>query len=342
MIRTRTRLRRAGAAFLAGILVAGCGGSGLFTRAAPPAAPPTLEEILDLHRRSRELDARIAAQVQTDLRPAVRGQRQGPVLTRLLKDGLARKWRYVAAEYDQSWELPLIQAVQDLFLLCGIEVLHDYPHELRGRPGMLRTYIEGQRTLRRIDPRRLSPRNHVYLARHQVLDWLVSDLDQNAADFVLAPDGTLVGLDKTGAFEELGEPLLGGRPRWYYRLVRRQQLEGKLPVDFEEPQGLVAYVQSLPPETLLGLFEGVRARRVDNEEIRESLREKQATLLADLRAYYEELARPLGRLDELERKWAPEAAEARAERVRDEIRESLRARIRRQEAFLAGKRVTFL
>ena len=196
------------------------------------------------------------------------------------------------------------------------------------------------------DLSKLTPDHLEYLGNHQVVDWLVSDLDRHRGDFILVEStGELFGLDMDGSFDEIDVTELPyKKTRWIYDSVREEYLSGHSTLSFTSPQGLVGFLVSLDDSVIVELFKGQErwSRKLDQDAIIQSILKRKRRLLRDFKAYYETMAESVDRLDDCHEAWSDEQFKKSTEAYQRHVVEFLNERIANQRRFLDGEFVDFL
>jgi len=305
------------------------------------------DEVMDPLRTSLQLDRQIEKVFPArNLRPAAE-QRQfiGARKKTILVDDSGAKWLFKSSGSLGDEGSDVIRCTTDLLTLCGVKVPRAYAYEFSGEKGTVEIYVEDSINL--IDYLyRLAPEHLEYLGNHQVVDWLVSDLDRHHGDFILVRNtGELYGLDMDGSFDEIDvTELTDSSIGWIYRSIRGEYLSGRYTPSFTSPQGLVGFVESLDDSVIVDLFQGhdKPSRKLDCEAIIQSILEKKHHLLSDFKDYYATLAESVDRFDDFHDAWSDEQIKRSAEAYRRHVEEFLEERISIQRRFLNGESVDFL
>jgi hypothetical protein len=308
----------------------------------------SINDVVDLLKISLQLDKQIEeAFPARNLRPAAE-QRQfiGARKKTLLVDDSGAKWLFKSSGSLGEEGSDVIRCTTDLLTLCGVKVPRAYAYEFSGQKGTVEIYVEDSINLIDYDLFKLAPDHLEYLGNHQVVDWLVSDLDRNHGDFILVEiTGELYGLDMDGSFDEIDvTELTDSSIGWIYRFVREEYLSGRSTPSFTSPQGLIGYFVSLDDSVIVGLFDGhdKPSRKLDCEAIIQSILGKKSRLLRDFEAYYASLAESVDRLDDFHAAWSDEQVTKSTEAYRRHVAEFLEERISMQREFLDGESVDFL
>jgi len=304
-------------------------------------------DAVDLLKTSLRLDRQIEkAFLARNLRPAAE-QRQfiGARKKTILVDDSGAKWLFKSSGDLGKEGADVIRCTTDLLTLCGVKVPRAYAYEFSGAGGTVEIYVEDSINL--IDSLdRLSPEHLEYLGNHQVVDWLVSDLDRHHGDFIFVRStGELYGLDMDGSFDEIDVTELADQSiGWIYRSIREEYLSGHYTPSFTSPQGLVGFFVSLDDSVIVDLFNGQekRSRKLDCEAIIQNILGKKSRLLRDFKAYYATLAESVDRFDDYDDAWSDEQVKKSTEAYRRHVGEFLEERISIQRRFLNGESVDFL
>jgi hypothetical protein len=119
-----------------------------------------------------------------------------------------------------------------------------------GEISSLQPFIEGTTTLRGITPDSLTPEQAEQVASHHLVDWLMSNHDAHEDNFILRPDGAIIGIDTEQSFRYANEDMLDNRyhpnemygaDEPYYNHFWRAFEEGRL--DFD-PRKLKPYIDA--------------------------------------------------------------------------------------------------
>jgi len=307
------------------------------------------DEVVDLLKTSLRLDRQIKKVFPArNLRPAAK-QRQfiGIRKKTILIDDSGAKWLFKASRGPGEESDDVIRCTTDLLTLCGIKVPRAYAYEFSVSEGTVEIYVENSINLMGYDLSKLTPDHLEYLGNHQVVDWLVSDLDRHRGDFILVEStGELYGLDMDGSFDEIDIIELTDirNTGWIYDPIREEYLSGRSTPSFTSPQGLVGFFVSLDDSVIVELFKGQDrpSRKLDCETIIRNILERKHRLLRDFKAYYAILAESVDRLDDFHDAWSDEQIKKSTEAYQRHVVEFLEERISIQRRFLNGRSVDFL
>ena len=306
------------------------------------------DEVMDLLRTSLQLDRQIEKVFPArNLRPAAE-QRQfiGARKKTILVDDSGARWLFKSLGGRGKESENVIRCTTDLLTLCGVKVPRAYAYEFSGDEGTVEIYVEDSINLIGYDLHRLTPDHLEYLGNHQVVDWLVSDLDRHRGDFILVGStGELYGLDMEGSFDEIDVTTLTDQSiGWIYKFIREEYLSGRSAPPFTSPQGLVGFFVSLDDSVIVELFEGQDrpTHKLDCEAIIRSILEKKHHLLSDFKDYYATLAESVDRFDDYHDAWSDEQIKRSTEAYQRHVVEFLEERISIQHRFLNGEFVDFL
>jgi len=306
------------------------------------------DEVMDLLRTSLQLDRQIEKVFPArNLRPAAE-QRQfiGARKKTLLVDDSGAKWLFKSSRGLGKEGDNVIRCTTDLLTLCGVKVPRAYAYEFSGDEGTVEFYVEDSINLIGYDLYKLTPDHLEYLSNHQVVDWLVSDLDRHEGDFILVEStGELYGLDMEGSFDEIDVTTLTDQSiGWIYKFLREEYLSGRSAPSFTSPQGLVGFFVALDDSVIVEIFKGQDrpTHQLDCETIIQSILEKKHCLLRDFKAYYATLAESIDRLDDYHDAWSDEQFKKSTEAHQRHVEEFLEERISIQSRFLDGESVDFL
>jgi hypothetical protein len=306
------------------------------------------DEVVDLLKISVRLDGQIErAFCSRNLCPAAKQRRFTGVRKKtILVDDSGAKWLFKSSGGQGEENDEVIRCTTDLLTLCGIKVPRAYAHEFAGDEGTVEIYVENSINLIGYDLSQLTPDHLEYLGNHQVVDWIVSDLDRHRGDFILVEStGELYGLDMDGSFDEIDVTELPfKKTQWIYDSIREEYLSGHTNPSFTSPQGLVGFIVSLDDSVIVELFKGQDrpTRRLDCEAIIRSILARKRRLLFDFKAYYAALAESVERLDDFHDAWSDEQLEKSTEAYQRHVVEFLEERISIQRRFLNGESVDFL
>jgi hypothetical protein len=306
------------------------------------------DEVMDLLRISIRLDSEIEWVFRTrNLRPAAKQRRFVGLRSKtILEDDTGAKWLFKSSEGLGDEGADVIRSTTDLLTLCGIKVPRAYAYEFSGDEGTVEIYVENSVNLIDYDLSKLTPDQLEYLGNHQVVDWLVSDLDRHRGDFILVEStGELYGLDMDGSFDEVAVTELPyKKTRWIYDSIREEYLSGGVNPSFTSPQGLVGFVVDLDDSVIVELFNGLEipSRRLEDGTIIRSIRERKRHLLHDFTAYYAALAESVDRLDDCRQAWSDVQLKKSTDAYQRHVVEFLKERIATQRRFLNGESVDFL
>ena len=306
------------------------------------------DEVVDLLKTSIRLDKQIKkAFPARNLRPAAE-QRQfiGARKKTILVDDSGAKWLFKSSKGQGKESENVIRCTTDLLTLCGVKVPRAYAYEFSGDEGTVEIYVEDSINLIGYDLYKLTPDHLEYLGNHQVVDWLVSDLDRHQGDFILVGStGELYGLDMDGSFDEIDVTTLTDQSiGWIYKFIREEYLSGRSTPSFTSPQGLVGFFESLDDSVIVELFKGNDrpTHQLDCETIIQSILEKKHHLLSDFKAYNATLAESVDRFDDYHDAWSDEQIKKSTEAYQRHVVEFLEERISIQRRFLNGESVDFL
>jgi len=306
------------------------------------------DEVMDLLKTSVRLDRQIERVFRArNLRPAAKQRRFiGLRKKTILVDDSGAKWLFKSLEEQNEEDKNLIRSTTDLLTLCGIKVPRANAYKFSGDDGTVEIYVENSINLIGYDLSKLTPDHLEYLGNHQVVDWLVSDLDRHRGDFILVEStGELYGLDMDGSFDEIDiTELTDKKTGWIYDFIREEYLSGRSTPSFTSPQGLVGFIVCLDDSVIVELFKGQEkpTRELDCEKIIQSILEKKRRLLRDFKAYYATLVESVDRLDDYHEAWSDEQLKKSTEVYQRHVVEFLKERIANQRRFLNGESVVFL
>ncbi len=304
------------------------------------------DDVMDLLRTSLQLDRQIEKVFPArNLRPAAKQRRFIGIRRKtILEDDTGAKWLFKTSTGEETEDI--IRSTTDLLTLCGIKVPRGYAYEFSDDEGTVEFYVENSINLIDYDLSELTRDHLEYLGNHQVVDWLVSDLDRNRSDFILVEStGELYGLDMDGSFEEIDiTTLTDERTAWIYNSIREEYLSGRSTPSFTLPQGLVGFVVSLDDSVFVELFGDLESpsRGLYDETIIQSIFKRKRSLLRDFKAYYETIAESVDRLDDYHEAWSDEQFKKSTEAYQRQVVEFLKERIANQRRFLNGESVDFL
>jgi len=339
-----------------GLLLMSCMLVGCETRKKPDQHEPSesnefvhpTDEVVDLLKTSIRLDKEIEKLFPArNLRPAAEQRRFIGIRKKtILEDDRGAKWLFKSSRGNPEEHIDGIRCTTDLLTLCGIKVPRAYAYEFLRAEGTVEIYVENSINLIGYDLSNLTRDHLEYLGNHQVVDWLVSDLDRYRGDFILVEStGELYGLDMDGSFDEIDITTLADKNAfWIYESIREEYLSGRTTPSFTSPQGLVGFIVSLDDSVIVELFKGQErpTHQLDCETIIQSILEKKRRLLRDFKAYYATLGESVDRLDDYHDAWSDEQFKKSTEAYHRHVVEFLEERISIQRRFLEGDSVDFL
>lgn len=151
---------------------------------------------------------------------------------------------------------PFRAAVQEAHSRVAEHILGpDRSHPVRvgtisGEVASLQPYIDRSSSLVGLPPENLTPEQAEDIASHHIVDWLMSNHDAHEENFIVRPDGRILGIDTEQSFRYANEDTLSadyhpniqyGEREPYYNLFWRAFAEGR--IDFD-PRRLRPYIEA--------------------------------------------------------------------------------------------------
>ena len=182
---------------------------------------------------------------------------------------------------------------------------------LNGRLGSIqrwRTDLKSRFDFAGVDPVDLTTLEIEQIQREHVIDWLISNHDGHAKQFLRARDGKVYGIDKGQLFKYLGEDRLSidyhpnaryGEQEPFYNTLFRAVKERKVEVDPSVTLRYIREVEKIPDEDYLAILRPYAEGRFGRDEARkqafyETALARKRNLRRDFEAFYADV---LGRKD---------------------------------------------
>jgi SPP1 gp7 family putative phage head morphogenesis protein len=137
---------------------------------------------------------------------------------------------------------------------------------LNGRVGSIqkwRTDLKAQLDFAGLDPAYLTTLDIEQIQREHVIDWLISNHDGHAKQFLRGRDGKVYGIDKAQLFKHLGEDRLAidyhpnaryGEQEPFYNTLFRAVKEGRTEIDPSVTLRYIREVEKIPDEDYLAIL----------------------------------------------------------------------------------------
>jgi len=203
------------------------------------------------------------------------------------------------------------EAAYKIARLIDPEVVEVRTVRLNGRLGSIqkwRTDLKAKFDFAGMNPVELTTLDIEQIQREHVIDWLISNHDGHAKQFLRARDGKVYGIDKGQIFKYLGEDRLSidyhpnarfGEQEPFYNTLFRAVKEGKVEVDPSVTLRYIREVEKIPDEDYLAILRPYAEGRFGRDTARkqafyETALARKRNLRRDFEAFYEDV---LGRKD---------------------------------------------
>jgi len=226
-------------------------------------------------------------------------------------------------ETGARWLFKPVERSEDEFIAHGEEAAYKIGRlidpdaievrtiRLNGRLGSIqrwRTDLKSRFDFAGVDPVDLTTLEIEQIQREHVIDWLISNHDGHAKQFLRARDGKVYGIDKGQLFKYLGEDRLSidyhpnaryGEQEPFYNTLFRAVKEGKVEVDPSVTLRYIREVEKTPDEDYLAILRPYAEGRFGRDEARkqafyETALARKRNLRRDFEAFYADV---LGRKD---------------------------------------------
>jgi len=160
--------------------------------------------------------------------------------------------------------------VSRLFDPEAVEVRAVSLHGQRGTIQRMKTGLQAQSNYEGVAVNTIAPEELAQLQHQQVIDWLLSNHDAHAENFLRLSNGRIVGIDRAQAFKYFGRDRLdlgynpnatGQHPRTLYNDMLHAAKAGKLHLDPSHTLAVIERVESLPDAEYLTILRSYAERR---------------------------------------------------------------------------------
>jgi SPP1 gp7 family putative phage head morphogenesis protein len=224
-------------------------------------------------------------------------------------DKAGDKWLFKPiGEEFRAWGDEVAYLIQREIDPDAIEVRYIELKDMHGRKrsGSIQKMKLGLRdpsNFEKMDVAAIDPAELVQLQREQVVDWLISNHDGHAGQFLRAQDGRVYGIDKGQLYKYFGHdrlsvdyaPNAGGRfDEPIYNKLLRAHRDGKLKLDLQATGEWVRRVQGISDAAYREMLMPYAGRRFAGqpgalEDFLKAATQRKSTLQADFEKFYSEI-----------------------------------------------------